>query len=192
MKFKTYPEDFVVEEVLKKDVLKDKGLYKVFKARKIDLESFYLKSLLEKTFNAKISFLGLKDKKSLSIFYFSAKGNIPNYIKFKNFSAELVGFSDKELNSYDLEKNNFKITLRGIKERELNKIFQILEDIKKNGFPNYFDIQRLSSDVSSLFFSLLMKGNLKEAIKVHLLSLSPEGRKNLNRFKKYVKRFFDK
>ncbi len=191
MKFKTCPEDFVVEEILKEGVLKDKGLYKVFKAKKLGLESFYLKNLLERTFNVKISFLGLKDKKSLSIFYFSAKGNIPNYIKFKNFSAELVGFSNRELSSGDIEKNNFKITLRDVREEELDKIFQILENIKKKGFPNYFDIQRLSSDASSLFFPLLMKGNLKEAIKVHLLSLSPEGRKNLNRFKRYVKRFFD-
>ncbi|MEO0291131.1 MAG: tRNA pseudouridine(13) synthase TruD [candidate division WOR-3 bacterium] len=192
MKFKTFLEDFVVEEVLKKGVLKEKGLYKVYKAKKIGLESFYLKNLLEKTFNAKISFLGLKDKKSISIFYFSAKGNVPNYVKFKNFSAELIGFSDKELNSYDLEKNNFKITLRDLRKNEVGKIFEILEDLKKKGFPNYFDIQRLSSDASSLFFPLLIKGNIKEAIKVHLLSLSPEGRKNLKRFKKYVKKFFYK
>lgn len=192
MKFKTYPEDFVVEEVLKEGVLKDKGVYKVFKAKKRGLESFYLKSFLEKTFNVKISFLGLKDKKSLSIFYFSVKGNIPSYMKFKDFSAELVGYSERELGPYDLQKNNFKIILRDVREKELQKIFQIIKDINKSGFPNYFDIQRLSSDASSLFFPLLMKGNLKEAVKVHLLSLSPERRKNLNRFKSYVKKFFDK
>ncbi|MEN3044489.1 MAG: tRNA pseudouridine(13) synthase TruD [Candidatus Hydrothermales bacterium] len=190
MKFKIYPEDFFVEEILKEGVLKDKGIFKLYKAKKASLESLYLKKLIERTFNTKISFAGLKDKKSVSIFYFTAKGNIPNFIRFKNFSAEFVGYSDKDLTGSDLEKNNFKVTLREIKEKEIEKISKILEDLKVKGFPNYFDIQRLSYDPASLFFPYILKRDYKEAIRVHLLSLSPDSRRNLRRFKKLLKKYF--
>ncbi|MEN3046128.1 MAG: tRNA pseudouridine(13) synthase TruD [Candidatus Hydrothermales bacterium] len=190
MKFKVFPEDFFVEEVLKEGVLKEKGIFKLYKAKKVFLESFYLKKLIERAFNVKISLAGLKDKKSVSIFYFTAKGNLPNFIKFKDFSAELVGFSDKELSGSDIEKNNFKITMREINEEELESLIEVIEDLKVNGFPNYFDIQRLSYEPASLFFPYILKRDYKEAIKVHLLSLSPESRKNLRRFKKILKRSF--
>ncbi len=191
MKFKVYPEDFVVEEILKKNVIKEKGKYKIFRAQKINLESLYLKKFLEKTFNSKVSFAGLKDKRSVSYFYFSATGDIPNFIRFKNFSAELVGYSNRELRGNDIEKNNFKILLRDVKEEEAEKIFRIFDNLKTKGFPNYFDIQRLSADEGSLFFYYLLKGDIKSAIKAHLLSISPEGKKNLRRFKRMVKRYFE-
>jgi len=192
MRFKVYPEDFVVEEVLKKDVIKQKGKYKIFRAQKFNLESFYLKKILERTFNSKISFAGLKDKKSFSYFYFSATGDIPNFIRFKNFSAELVGYSDKELKGSDIEKNNFKILLREVKEKEVEKAFRIIDELKLKGFPNYFDIQRLSSDEGNLFFYHLLKGDIKSAVKVYLLSIPSEDKKNLRRFKKMVKKYFEK
>jgi|GEM_PF-2557173 len=191
MKFKVYPEDFVVEEILRKDVIKEKGKYKIFRAQKINLESLYLKKFLEKTFNSRISFAGLKDKRSVSYFYFSATGDIPNFVRFKNFSAELVGYSNKELKGSDIEKNNFKILLREVKEEEVEKAFRILDELKSEGFPNYFDVQRLSSDEGTLFFYYLLKGDIKSAIKVHLLSISPEGKKNVRRFKKIVKKYFE-
>ncbi len=191
MKFKVYPGDFIVEEVLKRGIIKDKGRYKIFKAKKENIETLYLKKFLEKTFGAKVSFAGLKDKKSVSYFYFSAKGDIPNYISFKNFSAEHIGYSDKELSGNDIEKNNFRIVLRNVKKEEKEKIFEILEQIKKNGFPNYFDSQRVSHEGRGFFFEYLLKGDFKNAIKTHLLSISPEGKRNIRRFKKMVKKYFD-
>ncbi len=191
MKFKVYPEDFIVEEVLKEGIIKEKGSYKVFKGKKVNVESLYLKKFLEKTFNSKISFAGLKDKKSLSYFYFSALGNIPSFLRFKNFSAELVGYTDRELRGSDIEKNNFKIILREIKKEEVQRIFNILEELKLKGFPNYFDIQRLSAEKGFLFFYYLLKGDIKLTIKNYLLSTSPEGKRNLRRFKKMVKRYFE-
>ncbi len=193
MRFKEIPEDFYVEEILKEGVLKKEGEYSIYKIWKKNITTHEAVERLSLYFKVKpelINFCGLKDKRSISIQYFS----LPSYID-KNFDMEdlkgvFIGYSKEPLSPSSLKYNFFKVLLRNVKLKD--KILERIEEIKIYGVPNYFDHQRFGHAIryGKFIFEEIIKEEYEEALRVYFLSLEETGRKRLKKFKKIVKKYF--
>jgi|GEM_PF-5797569 tRNA pseudouridine13 synthase len=121
-----------------------------------------------------IFYCGIKDKHSISSQFFSLSFNINNYNNNDNFNLKgnlaffkinnnikdllikkkiiiddlkikFLGLSFENINSDNIQKNNFSITLRDIEKTKEEKIIKNINNIKILGFPNFFDEQRFGS-----------------------------------------------
>ena len=193
MRFKEKPEDFYVEEILKENIIKEKGKYSIYKVLKINMTTYEALQKISNYFKINpnlINFCGLKDKRSISIQYFS----LPNYIN-KNFEMEnlkgiFMGYTNLLCSPSLIKYNFFKILLKDIKIKE--EIVKRIEEIKIYGLPNYFDHQRFEHAIryGKFIFEEILKGNYEEALKIYFLSLPETGRKRVRRFKKIVNKYF--
>lgn len=193
MKFKEKPEDFYIEEIIDKKLIKMKGNYSVFKIKKINITTHEAIWKISKYFNLPqnmIGFCGLKDKKSISVQYISLPSNIKENFDFGNLKGFFVGYARSALSPAFIKKNFFNIILKDIFLKE--KICERLEEIKIYGLPNYFDHQRFEHAIKyrRFIFEEILKGNYEEALRIYFLTLEEIGRKRLRKFKKVVKRYF--
>ncbi len=91
-----------------------------------------------------ISFAGRKDKKSVSIQWFSIY-NPQNFKKFKaaSFAVLSYRYSNFPIKLGELAKNVFTITVNNVEARE--HFLENLKKTSKNGFINLFGLQRVNS-----------------------------------------------
>lgn len=170
MKLRQIPDDFIVEEI-PLHTWKDKGAYAVYKVSKVGMTTFAAEKVLSKhcdvPFN-KIGFAGLKDTHARTVQYFSVETNEPQKGVFKerNVQSELVGFLDAQLRTGDLKGNKFIITVRDLKEKDIETLEKNAEAVSK-GIPNYFDSQRFGSlkGVTGFIAKDILLGNSEEAVK---------------------------
>ncbi|UCG92234.1 MAG: tRNA pseudouridine(13) synthase TruD [candidate division WOR-3 bacterium] len=147
MKIKVRPEDFVVEELINEPIIKS-GPYTVLKLKKrywntLDVIDYVARRL--RVSKRLFSRAGLKDRYSLSTQYLSFKGNMKHTIREKNFTVTPIGSAKKPITPLCLAGNRFSITLRNLKTKEIENIFENHNQIKAFGIPNYFDEQRFGS-----------------------------------------------
>ncbi len=137
MILKKFPEDFIVDEVFKREL--SEGRYTIFKLKKTDYTTPGAISEVAKQLKVQIkniSYAGLKDRRAITTQYISVL-NAPQNFKFEhpNIELERIGTSKGPVSLGDLEGNNFKITMR---EAENLKV-------KEKPAPNLFDEQRFST-----------------------------------------------
>lgn len=179
-RIKKFPEDFIVNEKsnLKID-FDDSNLYYVYKLKK---ENWNTHDILIKIAKAnripfeEIQFGGRKDRYGITTQIITTKKQIflPDIYKNK-VQLEFIGKSNEPMKSKNILENEFIITIREIKESDLPKIQENIEEIKNFGFINYYDSQRFStySLTSGLpIFYLLEKDYLK-FIKLYLTNTIP-------------------
>lgn len=146
-RLKVKPEDFIVEELI--DIpLSDRGPYTILRLEKrywntLDVIDFVArKTNVSKNLFARA---GLKDRYSQSTQYVSFKGDFKHTITESNFTFKPVGRSKSAVKPAMLRGNSFRITLRSMTEREIDKLQQNAREVREHGFPNYFDEQRFGS-----------------------------------------------
>ncbi|MCS7239814.1 MAG: tRNA pseudouridine(13) synthase TruD [Candidatus Bipolaricaulota bacterium] len=175
MRIKTIPEDFRVEELLKIAVCAE-GPYAVFRVEKRNLTTLEAQVRLASALGvppSAIHFPALKDKVAVAIQHCSIrarKRNFPDSVEIPGISAKLLGFSARHLVSQDLAGNKFTVTLRDIRTEEVRQITVRFEIVSKEGFPNYFDLQRFGSWSARFGFpgKLLLLGRWEEALRAYL------------------------
>ncbi|UCG42769.1 MAG: tRNA pseudouridine(13) synthase TruD [candidate division WOR-3 bacterium] len=145
MKLKSRPEDFRVEEKLRLE-LRKRGRYAVYQVEKRYWNTLDVIRELEHKYRLqRVSRAGLKDRYSLSTQFLSALPGGPRAIKEKNFSAVLVGHSDEPVSRDILLGNRFTIVLRALRDSEAQAVLNNMPLVKTQGFPNYYDEQRVGS-----------------------------------------------
>lgn len=160
MILKSVPEDFVVDEVFKRE-FKEEGKYFIYHLKKRDITTEGAVSEICRHFGIQrkqVGYAGLKDKVAVTSQYIS----IYNHKFKKDFihdkiSLDFVGKSTGPVSLGDLEGNNFKIVVR---ELDSDKIF-----LKK--VPNYFDEQRFSTN-NHIIGKLIIKSDFKKACELIL------------------------
>jgi len=146
-KVKVRPEDFVVDELIELPLTK-KGRYTILRLEKrfwntLDVIDFVARKMhVPKSL---FSRAGLKDRYSLSTQYLSFKGKFKNIIREKNFTLKPIGTADSPVSPKTLQGNSFRITLRSLIEKEVDRLNRNTLEIKNHGFANYFDEQRFGS-----------------------------------------------
>lgn len=169
---KTIPEDFIVEEMASLP-LAESGEYRVYRLTKKNWTTPDLMRFLAKTLSISpkaLAYGGKKDKHGLTTQYITIRNQRDFSLQEKNFSLEAVGFMKKPMSPALIQGNRFKITIRQIKN--LEPILLNLEEVKKHGFPNFFDDQRFrgSSPEIGFFADRVIRGHYNGALQVFLKS----------------------
>ncbi len=193
MIFKKFTSDFYVEEVIDEKLISKKGKYSLYRIKKTNMTTFEAAHLMANYFNIspdKISFAGLKDKKSVSIQHFTLPSFIEKDLIIKNLEARFMGYSNSPLSSSCIKKNFFRVVLRNVNKKE--DIALRIAEIKEYGIPNYFDHQRFGHAIKyrKFIFEEIIKGEYEEALRIYFMTMEETGRKKLKKFKKAVRKYF--
>jgi len=147
--FKPTREDFIVDEI----PLYEKGVsgnYLHLHIKKRDMSTLEMIAVLEEqTRFHNISYAGLKDKYATTTQYISMPASYEKYFaKFKHPQIEIIdSFLHKEkLNIGDLNGNRFKIRLHDVTPGSAERLDGVLNEIVRQGMPNYFGYQRFGRD----------------------------------------------
>ncbi|MBZ0136546.1 MAG: tRNA pseudouridine(13) synthase TruD [Planctomycetes bacterium] len=172
MKIKSRPEDFVVDEV-SSFVPDPLGRYFVYELAKRSLSTFEALGLVAKRagmHRRDLSPSGLKDKHGLTRQLFSSPRALPGDIGDDRVSLKLVGKCDTVLTPGFIVGNRFEITLRNLRQCELDVLPRNIDEMKQFGIPNYYDNQRFGGIAHGQGFigRALALGNFEEALRLHL------------------------
>jgi len=189
MKLKVRPEDFVVEEIIERPLVKN-GRYTILKLQKKywnTLDVIDLAARKRSVSRDLFSRAGLKDRYSLSTQYLSFKGDFKGVIKEDNFILTPIGKSEEPILPNSLVGNRFKIVLRSLDIKDLDRIAENYSEIESQGFPNYFDDQRFGSarHHQGFFAKKLILEHYKGALKLLLCHPYREDGKSTKLFKNH-------
>lgn len=193
MRVKTVPEDFQVEELLALSP-EPQGPFAIFRVEKRNVTTLAVQEELAARWGVpqkSIRFPALKDKVALSVQYCAVKveNMVPPSLRGPGFFASLVGFLSKPLTPQDLRGNRFTVTLRDLGEEEAHRLREKFNLVAREGFPNYFDLQRFGSWNPKLGFpgKLLLLGRWEEALRAYLAEPLAGDPPVVRRFKKFAR-----
>lgn len=178
MKLKQRIEDFRVRELLRDDVLQERGEYRVYRVTKRKMTSFEATRVLGDELGVspgEIGMAGLKDRQGITVQYMSVhQGRVCNH-RDPQIRIETVGFSADHLSSGVSEGNGFELCLRELDRGELEELRKNVPLVRESGLVNYFDEQRfgnLRHDQGWIFLDLL-RGQHEQALRTLLCGRSP-------------------
>lgn len=189
MKIKQYLEDFKVKEVIKKEFIKTKGEYEVYKLTKKGIDTLSVIRELRKKFKS-IGYAGLKDKHGITEQYITIKKGT-NY-GTPSYEIKKVGYCNKHLNRGDNIGNEFIIRVElDNDEKELMK--KNAERIRKHGFKNYYDKQRIGHELkhTSIVHYLLKKDYKTALLRYYIHKSKYAGKKAKRKYKESFKNWGD-
>jgi len=173
---KSIPEDFIVEE--KADLpLRKKGEYRVYLLQKSHWNTLDLIHLLSRSLSLpleKFSYGGKKDKHGLTQQFITIQDQRDYSREGKNFTLKSRGFMERPMGPDLIQGNSFTITMRNLGGLDL--LEKNINEVKKSGFPNFFDDQRFRSyDPEKGFFAeKILKRHWNGALQVYLTSSGPD------------------
>ncbi|MFX1250395.1 MAG: tRNA pseudouridine(13) synthase TruD [Promethearchaeota archaeon] len=191
-KIKTKPEDFIVTELdLEGIPVSQKNYFSVKQPKPGLFLHFILKKRLVDTPSAinqlannlslsqsDIGYAGLKDALAITYQRVSVWGADVEKLKalnFRNMKILNPTPASYHIRLGDLSGNQFQIRVSHLEETIRDEtIHEIVSDLKKDGFPNYFGLQRFGSrrPVLHLMGKYLIKGNYKKAVYTYLSTIS--------------------
>lgn len=178
MKFKSKPEDFVVEEVSNLKPKKEgEYLYVLLKKREwTTARAIRTISKRLRVSKVRVGFSGNKDKNAITtqiISLWRIKKEQVERLKIKDIDLTPLGYGNDRINLGDHERNHFKIKLRSLTKKELDSFEKQFPIVKKFGFPNYFGGQRFGQNENShLIGKAIIQGDFERAVK-RLLGKNP-------------------
>jgi len=164
---KKEPEDFRVEEVIELS-LAEEGDFAVIRVEKKNWETLKFVRALARSLGVsqkRISFAGTKDKRALTVQYFSVSGvkrEQLERVSLKDAKIEFLGYSKREIRLGDLLGNLFRVRVSGAKDGELFEATR--EELREKGIPNFFGEQRFGTrGLTHEVGKLILQGNYVEA-----------------------------
>ncbi len=194
MRIKTVPEDFRVEEILNVEP-REKGPYALYRLEKRNLTTLEAAGRLAARLGfppSALAFPALKDKVALAVQHGTVRTGgkpVPKEIEVPELKATLLGFLPKPLSPKDLLGNRFTVTLRDLSAEELPALRARAFHLFRQGFPNYFDLQRFGSFSLRLGFpgKFLLLGKWEEALRAYLAEPLLGDPPAILRFKKFAR-----
>ncbi|MEM1593900.1 MAG: tRNA pseudouridine(13) synthase TruD [Archaeoglobaceae archaeon] len=181
------PEDFYVEEII--DLKLGDGDYCVVKVTKKNWDTLRLVKQMAKVLRIsqkRISFAGTKDKKAVTVQYFSikgAKGEDLQRVSIKDVEIEFLGYSRREIRLGDLLGNFFRIRVHDCKNGE--KFNEIRMELEEKGVPNFFGEQRFGTRfITHEVGKLILQGNFKEAFWTYVAKPSEVEKKEITKIRR--------
>ncbi|RLI74680.1 tRNA pseudouridine(13) synthase TruD, partial [Archaeoglobales archaeon] len=172
-KIKKEVDDFYVEEIAEID-LTDDGEYLIVKVTKKNWDTLNFVRVLSNKLRIsqkRIEFAGTKDKKAVTVQYFSIRGveaDKIEEIKIKDAEIEVLGHSRKPVTLGDLLGNEFRIRVVGSRN---GRIFESTKkELEEKGTPNFFGLQRFGTVrfITHEVGKLILKGEYEEAFWVYV------------------------
>ena len=176
-KLRGKPEDFIVEEIVNLNQKKhwiwskenDQGKHSIVKITAKNWDTHVLVKELAKRLNIgqkAISFAGTKDKRAVTKQYFSlmAKQKDIEKINLKNINIEFCHRAIKPIRLGNLIGNKFTVKITDAK-KNITNTEKIIDELK-DGFPNYFGIQRFGAvrPITHLIGEKIIEGDYEGAV----------------------------
>lgn len=225
MKIKVKPEDFVVKENVSLKLSRS-GRYKIYLLRKRYWNTMDALKLIARKSGvplSRIGYGGRKDRYALTYQYLSVPREYnlecPDPRGFsesdlteadRNLSLSFLGFSDDFVSSKTLSGNDFEITVRDMDKDEFSAMLVRIDEVKRFGYPNYFDDQRFGSvpakeyagdgsggtirdaKADNFLAERLIKGQYKGALKIYLTGVYPGYKKEEKERRRKIARMWGK
>lgn len=160
-------EDFYVEEILELGLAED-GNFAIIRVEKKNWDTLKFVRALAKSLGIsqkRISFAGTKDKRALTVQFFSISGlkkEDIEKIRIKDAKIEFLGYSRREIKLGDLLGNIFKIKVSEVKNGEVFE--ETKKEIAEKGIPNFFGEQRFGTrGITHEVGKLILQKNYSEA-----------------------------
>jgi len=188
VKLKVRPDDFRVDELMRLN-LQPQGRFSIYQLEKRLWNTMDALDVIQRKYHLKgIARAGLKDRYSHSTQFVSAVGDGPGLIQEENFSLRLLGRSDEPVSLDRMIGNRFRLTLRDMKPEEAAAVERNLPAVRKQGFANYYDEQRLGSARHGAGFvaQKLILGHYNGALKLYMATTSAFDDAETRRFKTYA------
>ncbi len=180
MKLKRQPEDFLVEELpLVQGVKEGKfGFYRLTKRGVGTLEAIETIRRRWDLAGHQISYGGLKDRHALTIQYLTIFNGPGRPLREGGIELEPVGRLDFPYGPTQFRGNRFNVVLRDLSTQGVEAAVRSLEQIPRDGLPNYFDDQRFGSVGFSGGFiaKAWLTGNYEEAFRLAVAESNPHDR----------------
>lgn len=148
--FRQTRDDFIVVEEGLFDTPANKGNQLIVKIQKQDLSTMEMLNILESELRCQnIGYAGLKDKHATTTQYISMPLKYSkSFEKFYHPKLKVIeSFLAKDKISIgDLKGNNFFIRLKEVSPESAERLAAVLDEIMRQGIPNYFGYQRFGRD----------------------------------------------
>ncbi|MCA2977433.1 MAG: tRNA pseudouridine(13) synthase TruD, partial [Myxococcaceae bacterium] len=176
MKLKQRPEDFSVKESFRFDEDVD-GRYRVYLMDKQKLSTFDAVARIAKAFGLKpgaVSFCGLKDKQGRTEQLIAVEG-VDVDMQEPDLRLKFLGRTAAPLTAANTTSNRFAVTVRQLREQELQDVTLAVAEVGRLGVVNYFDNQRFGSLKHGQGFIAkdLIKGDFERALRNYMAVPSP-------------------
>lgn len=146
MKIKRLPEDFQVEELT--EFAPGKGPFALYRLTKRSQGTPEVIEAILKRWNLPrkvVSYGGLKDRHAVTIQYVTVKNGPRRDLREKSFDLEYLGQAPRPFEPRDIAGNRFAITIRDLTPEDAARGVTTLQQVARDGVPNYFDDQRFGS-----------------------------------------------
>jgi tRNA pseudouridine13 synthase len=172
MKLKQQPEDFQVEEVT--DVAPaGEGPFAFYRLEKRGWGTPEAVQAVRRRWRLeprRVSYGGLKDRHALTVQYLSIFHGPRRRLTHHEVHLNYLGQVGRPYTSADIRANRFRITLRALRREEVAAAEAALEEVRREGVPNYFDDQRFGSvgEDGEFVARLMVLGRHEEALRLAL------------------------
>jgi tRNA pseudouridine13 synthase len=190
MKLKQLPDDFQVEELT--DVKPaGAGLYALYSLEKRGWSTPDALAAVRKRWKIdlrRMSVGGLKDRHARTLQYFTIFHGPQRNLTHQEVTVHHLGMTDAPYTSKDIRANRFQIVLRNINSHDVGQIEQVIEEIQRDGVPNYFDDQRFGSVANGEFIARsLVLGRWEEGLRLALVAANEHDRAGQKREKEILR-----
>jgi tRNA pseudouridine13 synthase len=171
MKVKQHPEDFQVEEQTAVRPGPD-GPFAFYRLSKRGWTTPDAVAAIRRRWQVelrRVSYGGLKDRHAQTVQYLTIFGGPRRNLTHQAVSLEYLGQLTHPYTSQDIQANRFQVTVRDLTAGEVARAEQSLEEVRREGVPNYFDDQRFGSVAGGEFVARdLVLGRYEEALRLAL------------------------
>ena len=146
LKLKRLPEDFQVDEIA--DVPLDGGTFSVYRLSKRSIGTPEAIAAIVDSWRiprSRISYGGLKDRHAVTTQLVTIQHVPRKPLSQNTFELSYLGQTGEAFTSALMDGNRFQITMRDMQPDEVDRAMAAVDDVRRDGLPNYFDDQRFGS-----------------------------------------------
>jgi tRNA pseudouridine13 synthase len=179
LKLKRLPQDFLVEELT--DFSAGRGQFALYRLAKESLGTpEAIEAILRrwKLSRGDVSYGGLKDRHARTVQYVTIRGGPRRGLRQEHLELTYLGQAPRPFGPPDIAANRFEIVLRDLSPSAARQTQQSLQEVQRDGVPNYFDEQRFGSLGESGEFMARpwCEGNFERALWLALADPNPHDR----------------
>lgn len=173
MKLKQQPDDFRVEE--RTDLVATGAgpfaLYRLEKRGWTTPDALQVVRRRWKLAPARVSYGGLKDRHAHTIQYFSVLRGPQRRLTHQEIRVEYLGQVSEAYTSRAIRANQFTLAVRDLRPEDVSMAEEMLDEVRDQGVPNYFDDQRFGSASAPDKFMAraLVQGDYERALRLALV-----------------------
>lgn len=179
MKLKRLPEDFQVSELT--EFAASGGAFSLYRMSKRSIGTPEAIDEIARRWHLprhRISYGGLKDRHAITQQYVTIHNGRKQNLSEKNLELCYLGQGDRPFTPHDIAGNRFTIVIRDLSAAGAAFAEKALDEVRRDGLPNYFDDQRFGSVGSSGEFiaRAWCRGDYERALWLALADAHPDDR----------------